>query len=390
MNVIPSFDKTLLGSTQSKVNTSHWDTVLDHWEKKQYRDCVLAVFDYVDPAIAQKYSNADKTQFSVPHGSIVVNVTVDQSHFSVNAPFLAMPEGAKVPLMRQVAQINFSPLNLASISLRDNHLEFEYSCPLDTCEPYKVYDVLREICLYGDTYDDEFISKFGASRLREPVITRYSQQQLDQVWNKIQQYISEANQYVEYFEGKRLPGFSWDIISVTLRKIEYYASPQGYLRTEIERAINEMGSEASLHEKVSKGREFLNKLAAMDRSRFDEEMYMVETFIPYKWKSNLDNIKQNFQYAFDTSAKEISNNDHIGASLTILFAFYNLHYNNNVQDDVAVVVENAMSSAAGKTWQEGSGILRKALENIMNGNLTVTSEPQRASKGFLAGLFGRK
>jgi hypothetical protein len=311
----------------------------------------------------------------------------------VEAPFLYLPEGPKVPIMRQVAQLNFSPLNLSHIVKKDNQLVFRYSCALELCEPFKVYDVLREICIHSDTYDDEFITKFGAKRIREPQIRQYPAATLDTAWQKFKDYLKEADEYIAYFDSKRMYGYNWDVLSITLRKIEYYACPQGYLRTEIERAIAELGADKPFNDRIARGKEFLAKLSAMDRSRFDAEMYIAETFIPYKWRSVLDSIKQNFQYANETSAKEINGGDHTGATFSILFAFYNLFYNNNVQDDVAAVVEQAMAEAAGKPWTEASGILRRALDKVLAGDLNVQVQPQSGKSrtgGLFSGIFGRK
>jgi len=369
--------------------------VLKWWEEKNYRDVVLGVIDYADPSLSGKYGNASRTEFTIPHGSIIVNVKVTDTHFHVEAPFLYLPEGPKVPIMRQIAQLNFSPLNLAQVVKKEDQLVFRYSCPLELCEPYKVYDVLREICIYSDTYDDEFITKFGAKRIREPQIRPYPKETLDKAWQKFQDYLREANEYITYFDSKRMYSFNWDIVSLTLRKIEYYACPQGYLRTEIERTVTELGSDKPFNDRVARGKEFLQKLSAMDRSRFDADMYVAETFIPYKWRSVLENIKQNFQHANETSAKEISNGDHIGATLTILFAFYNLFFSNNVQDDVAAVIENAMKDASGKPWPEASLILRQALDKVMSGDLSlqlaVTETNSRQARGSIfSGIFGRK
>lgn len=394
MNIAPSFDKTLLGSTQSKVNVDHWNQIMKWWEEKKYKEIISGIIDYANPSLSQKYGNSEKTSFSIPHGSVIVNVNITETSFEVNAPFLYMPDGPRVPLMRQIAQLNFSPLNLAQIVKKDDQLVFEYACPLELCEPYKVYDVLREICLYADTYDDDYITKFKARRIREPQITPYPKDTLDLAWNKFQSYLKEAQDYISFFDSKRLTGFNWDIISITLRKIEYYACPQGYLRTEIERAINELSSDVPFNDRISRGKDFLNRLQNISRERFDADMYIAETFIPYKWRSVLDNIKQNFQHANETSAKEISSGDHMGATLTLLFAFYNLYYNNNVQDDVAAVLEKAMSDASGKPWNESSGILRQALDKILSGDLSIQihqdNNSRQSRSGIFNGLFGKR
>ena len=95
------------------------------------------------------------------HGSIIVNIKLDEEKLSITAPFVALPEKGRIPLLRQVAGLNFNAMDLATIYLRDNRLSFEYSCPIQLINPYKIYYILQEICCTGDKYDDEFETKFG-------------------------------------------------------------------------------------------------------------------------------------------------------------------------------------------------------------------------------------
>ena len=97
-----------------------------------------------------------ETNFIFPHGSIIVNIKLDEEKLSITAPFVALPEKGRIPLLRQVAGLNFNAMDLATIYLRDNRLSFEYSCPIQLINPYKIYYILQEICCTGDKYDDEF------------------------------------------------------------------------------------------------------------------------------------------------------------------------------------------------------------------------------------------
>ncbi len=382
-----TFHRSILSTTQSKVDATVWDTVMDEYDKKEYVNVIRGIINYVDPGLTARSANEDKTKYSAPHGSVVIDLEITDSHLKVRAPFLKVEGAKKVPLMRQVAQLNFSPLNLADIVLENNQLEFRYDCPLELCEPYKTYNALREICIYADSYDDEFIKKFGAQWIQEPKVTRHSKEIEEEVWANVQLYIKEALDGISHFESKRIHGFVWDLIVITLMKIEYYASPQGNLRTEIEKNIGYMNNQQNtIHDKIDHGKRFLKKLQDYNKEHFLSDLYIAETFIPYKWRSTHDNIKSNFENAYAQAGKEFKGNDHTGASLTLMYNFFNMFYNNNVPDNVADIVTNGMQKGSNKPWHDASTAMFASMEQIMTGK-KLASKPKK-KKGFFSKLFG--
>ncbi len=397
MNNNLSFNRTLQPSLKSKVNVAAWDQVLDKFDNKQYADAIRECINYVDSAIETKYANADKTIYTIPHGSILVHVKITDTELQVDAPFLSL-EGAKyVPLLRQVAQLNFTPLTLSRIDLEEDKLFFRCAVPLPLCEPYKVYDIFREICINADNYDDEFITKFNAKRIQEPKIVPYDAAKKEIIWNTIQSYIHEAFAAYEQLENKRLTGFLWDILSITLLKMDYYCSPQGNVRTEIEKAISNLNSKDEYYARLGAGKEFLKKLQHYDREKFDSDLYQIDVFIPYKFRTNLESVRNNLKYCYETSDKEIKAADYIGATLTIEYGILNMFYSNNVEDGIAEVLTKAMEEASAKSFPEAAKILFNAIQLIMTtDNFTNVAAPvnsntqtnQSEKKGFFSRLFG--
>lgn len=130
----------------------------------------------------------------------------------IKVPFAKVTETTnKVALYRKVAEINFAPLSLSQIYLKENTLWFEYESPIPLCEPYKVYDVLREICVYADKYDDEFIDKYKTEFLHEPKITPLTENEKEEVWQQISNILDDYKQYSVLFREKRWDDFQWDI-----------------------------------------------------------------------------------------------------------------------------------------------------------------------------------
>jgi len=365
MNKNFSFHKTIGGSLKSNINETIWDKVVHLYESGSYTESVRQCINYINPAIEQRYANADKTVYLIPHGSMIVEVSVSDAGFEVRAPFLNIEGSKLIPVLRQVAQLNFNPLTLSRIELENKHLYFKFSCAIESCEPYKVYDVLREVCINADNYDDEFITKFGAKRIQEPKINAYTTEQKDVAWNNIQLYIKEAFEAYEVLENKRMTNFLWDVLVITLLKIDYYCTPQGTLRNEMEKTLSYLNSKEDYYQGLSTGKDFLKKLQSMEKEALEKDLYAIEVFVPYKFRTTPESIRNILKYAYETSEKEMKALDFIGATLTLQYGILNMLYSNNVDDRIAVLVTEAMESAAGKPMTESAKILFDAVQKIM-------------------------
>ncbi|MEZ5006797.1 MAG: hypothetical protein R2753_01465 [Chitinophagales bacterium] len=379
-----SFHKAISKSNKPLTNDSSWDKVIEMHKLKDYKATLLGILDYVDLGLVSKTGNAERNEFIIPHGSAELHLKISDTDFTVNAPFLNISNSKKIPIMRKVAELNFSPLNLAAIKLNNDELSFQYSCPLELCEPYKIYEVLREICIYADSYDDEFISKFDAKWIHEPKITPYNAEQKQAAWDNMQLYIEEAKSGINYFESKRSFNFAWDILAITLMKMEYFMQPEGMLRIEIEKMVSYLiSSRDALNDKINRGKNFLDKLSNYDRDEFDKDLYSTETFIPYKIRSNEQSVKTGSENSFVQAKKEREQSSHLAATMTLSYQFLYLIYHNNIPTDILENIENGMKNASGKPWHESSNILYNTMDAIMKGK-KVASE----KKGFFKKLFG--
>jgi len=382
-DVVPIFDKTLLGSIQRPIDPMKWDIVLDFYDRKLYKDVIIGIMDYIDSEMVSKRGNPAKTDFVIPHGSTIVKIKIDDKNFYVTAPFLEVPAAQNIPLLRQVSEINLYPLNLSTIVLENNQLIFKYSCPLALCEPYKIYDVLREICRFADAYDDDFIKKFNARRIHKPVIRNFAQKYTDYAWNRIQLYLQEAFAYIDYLDRKRLIEFCLDMMVITLMKIDYYAVPQGATRTDLEQAVSQLqDNQTPINDRIRKGREFLNSLKSQSRQEFIKDLYVAEVFIPIRLNFTNEMVESYFQRYYEMAKKEIAAREYLGAVLTLQTAFLGLFYNYIFSDDLKTIITTALVQSSQKSWDKAASVLWQALENILE-----RQTPKR-KRGLLRTLFG--
>ncbi len=382
-DVVPIFDKTLLGSIRRPIDPMKWDIVLDFYDRGLYRDVIIGILDYVDSELVTKRGNPAKTDFVIPHGSAIVKIKIDDKNFQVTAPFLEVPSTQNIPLLRQVSEINLFPLNLSTIVLENNQLIFKYSCPLELCEPYKIYDVLREICRYADAYDDEFIKKFNARWVHRPVIRTFAQKYTDYAWNRVQLYLQEVSAYIDYLERKRLIEFCLDMMVITLMKIDYYVVPQGALRTDIERVVSQLqDNETPMSDRIRKGREFFSSLKGCTKQDFTKDLYVAEVFIPLRLNFTNEMVEPYFQRYYEVAKKEIAAREYLGAVLTLQTAFFSLFYNYIFPDDIREIITTALIQSSHKPWDKAASVFWEALENILQ-----RQTPKR-KRGFLRTLFG--
>ena len=382
-----SFDKTLMASLESKMTVPKWDETMDAYKANRFKDSFLSLLDYVDIDIRKKYGNADETYFKIPHGSIIVEIEITDTHLKVKAPFLKVGPTHKIPVFRRIAEINFSPLNLAQIKFNNDELYFNYETQLNLCEPYKIYYVLEEICHKADNYDDEFISAFDVEALHEPSITEFSGEVLDTIWEKFNSYLDEAFAYFESFDQKRIGYFNWDIIDLTLKRIEYYMCPQGKLRTDIEKEVSNLRSQAPINDRVQRGKQFLQSLKAMSKDDVLQNFYVAESFIPIKGRGDINSIKNGLQGKYNTAKGEIEKNDHIGATLSLLTGFYDMYYNTMIPNDINDKTLAILESVAGKPWKESAKMLHEGMDAIINEKPIPFKTKSTGKKGFFASLF---
>lgn len=365
-----TFNSSTIESTASKVNLEAWDASIEAFENKEFLKSFYSLLDYLNPEFRSKYGNAEGTEFNIPHGSIVVNLKLEDEQLKINAPFVSLPEKGKIPLLRQVAGLNFRNMDLARISLKDDKLYFEYSCPADLVNPYKIYYVLEEICNTGDRYDDEFETKFGAKRIYEPKVLPYSDEEINMVYDVVQLSCRECLDAISYFEPARKYNHIWNIVDSTILKLFYCAHPQGQLMNDLDKAIVEMDrNDIPLPEIVAHGKEVILKLQGMPKEQLAENLYHVETFIPDKRRSNLKSIQDNFEDTFNRVTAAFEAGDAMACCLMIIYKFYEMYYYNSVQDDVNAVVVKAMKKASAQPWEEAAPILHAAMEAIMEGEL---------------------
>lgn len=102
-------------STQSAMQRDLYDKSIDLYGEEQYVEAFHTLLDHLNPEFRTKYGNAEGTEFHLPHGSIVVNVRLDDRMMHIDADFLNLPAKGRVAMLRQVADHEHQPPAAAAL-----------------------------------------------------------------------------------------------------------------------------------------------------------------------------------------------------------------------------------------------------------------------------------
>jgi len=374
MNNSPQFYKNIWGDLQGNMNSNVWPAVTAAWQDKRYLESFYYLLDYVNPLVRAMFANTEQTEFNVPHGSVLVHISIKDQMIEINCPLVDITDATRIPLLRKVAELNFHPLTVSQIKLSGNQLVFHFKCAVDTAEPYKMYYIMKEICQTADRYDDEFREKFKAKNILEPKIVQLSEEQKEQAWRQTNEIINENAQYLAYFDSQRWYGSSVDFLVIALKRIDLCTQIKGYLRTELDRVLAELtNNNVTAAERIQLGKNFLHHIQEAGKDSFVKNIYQAEVFIPEKWRTSAEQAKTNTEATLNQVQKYHNDKNYIGAAIEALYSIYDLFYKNNMDNIVNAILFDALANAAGKSWEETSGILLNGLRSISTIHSTPTT-----------------
>ena len=376
------FIAPVVDSTQSAMQRDLYDKSIDLYGEEQYVEAFHTLLDHLNPEFRTKFGNAEGTEFHLPHGSIVVNVRLDDKMMYIDADFLNLPAKGRVAMLRQVADMNINRLLLPRFTKEGDRLKMEYHCPLTETHPHKIVNILQNICRVGDRYDDEFCTKFGATRCYEPRVEPYPAETVDRIYEAIQSLVRATLDAVKEYNGQRRYGYSWNVIDTTFYQISYFAQPQGQLANEIDKAVEEMDEELPVAELVMKGIAFLEKLLDMPKEKLAEDLYYVDTLVSIKGPSSLQNVQENMKDVYEEATAAMQNKDFERAAVRICYKFYEAYFYNDMQDDLNVIFVKALREAAEQPMEKAAEILWNALDKVMEGEIEEEDD-----EGFFSGVM---
>ena len=388
-NVIPKYSRPIKSIDDPVNKVEAWDVAIDAFDEKDYKKCVINTINYINPSLLEDVNTEGDFEIIKMQGSAEIHVKVTGDTFSVKAPFLKItPETNRVALLRKVSEVNFSPMTLAQINLKDTALWFEYEMPLSLCQPNKVYDLLREVCVNADEYDDMFINKYKASFYKEPNNKALTPEEQEIVWGHISDVFSDYTNYTQFFREKRWDDFQWDIIVISLLKLSNMPYINGELRSDlIEYISNLFNSNIDFQFRVDKGTNFMKKLVTRSREDIMKDVYHAEQFISLRWRSSEQIIHDRLKGNLEQVQRYEKDESYFNLSYYLQFVLLKLIYDYNLEDNYKKAIEDVLEEVSGLTPNEAAPKLAATYYALKDGKVNSHTK-STAKKGFFSKLFG--
>ncbi|PZM85639.1 hypothetical protein DLH72_01810 [Candidatus Gracilibacteria bacterium] len=317
--------KPLHKSVNMQFNLGNWTKALKLYEKGSYKESLLELLKYADSKV-KKYQTSENV-FRIPHGSVFLDLDFSGENIKISSDFLDVSEANKVPLFRRIAELSFSGLNLTQIKLIENKLIFDFSCPVELYDPYKIFDVLAEICYFADKYDEEFCEQFGAKNLSDAEITQIPDSKKEKIWENFREIINSNFEIIKDLEERRKNNYAWDVISTTYKMIDYACAPKGSLALRISEKVSELyDREKTLDTIIFRGKEFLKEISEMPKEDFFKSIYEVKEFIPNKKVAGSELISEYLKPGYSDAYQDLQSGNIESAYVIFMHILYNSMY----------------------------------------------------------------
>ncbi|MDE5844432.1 MAG: YbjN domain-containing protein [Muribaculaceae bacterium] len=339
------------------------------FKNHDYVRSIQLLIDALDGDFRERYGNKAGTSFTIPHGSIVVNITIEPTILRISADFLRLPEKGRVAMLRKIAEMNTENLMLARFVKNGDVLKMEYSCPITDTHPHKIHAVIHNICAVGDKYDDELCACFGASRCYTPKITQYTPAQVDDVYNGLHTVGTLALNAASEYCSQRGFVYAWTILCGAIYQFSFFANPQGQLINEIDKAIESMNEERPIEELVARGVSYLNKLMDISKEDLAKDLYSVEMMVSLKSFASLQSVQEDFEDLYEDTTEAMQKRDYDQVYVRIFYSFYRLVVDNNIPLLLEYHVIMALRNSANLAIKDAAEILHRALGKLIDGEI---------------------
>jgi len=387
-NVIPKYVRPIAKIDDPVNKIEFWDEAIDAFDEKEYKKTVIAVINYMNPNLLENVNTDGDFEIIQMQGSAEIHVKVTDKTFRVKAPFLKLTdETNKVALLRKVAEVNFSPLRLAQIQQHKDELWFAYEMPIELSQPNKIYDILRNVAVYSDSYDDLFIKNYNAAFLKKPAFKELSASEQEEVWKQISDIFTDYTNYTAFFKEKRWDDFIWDIIVISMLKISNMPYVHGKLRSDLIKYIGLLfNGDADYNYRINKGVNFMKKLLATPKEEIMSNVYHTEQFLSLRWRSSQQVITDRLKNHIERVDNYVKDESNFNVSYYIQYVFLKLIYDYNLESIHKEAIYTVLEEVSGLSPNDAAPKLVKVFYAIQDGSIQ-NKTTKKEKKGFFSKLF---
>ncbi len=386
INTTPKFQRTVGIINEPVSDIKYWENANEAYDKEEYKKSLFELIKYINPDVIKGEDTTKDLSIVQSQGSVNIHINISDDKFEVKVPFLKITNDTnKVALFRKVAEVNFSDLLLSQIVLKDDILQFEFSDHIALCHPHKIFGVIREIAIYADDYDDEFVERYKAEFLQKAETTPITAEENKQINEHLDQIFADYKNYSKALKEKRLDAYQWDLVVISILKLGIMPFVNGTLRTDFREYIyNLLNLDIDFDYRLDKGINFMNKFCDTPREEILKDMYHAKQFVSLKRRSSLEIIQDELKAIDNIIQQYVSGNNNMPLFYFLQITFLRIIYDYNLENKHIEPILEALEKSANIDIKDAAKILLDLYNNFLNGEI---STKQKTKQGFFARLF---
>ncbi|MFK7741819.1 MAG: hypothetical protein AB8H80_15990 [Planctomycetota bacterium] len=344
---------------------STWNEALAAYQEGRYHDALRAFLCMLDADSVPDGSLIGK-QVCLEHGSVRMRIQVSEDSFSLEVPFLRIPEGGRaIAMMRKVMNLT-NDLAISRFLLRnEDEIYIVHRDSIAGVHPANLRGVFGSACTVADTYDDLFEDKFGATRVEALDVETWNGEMLTKSHEAMSSIVREGLEFCEIFEKKQNLNFAYNALQFTFQRMTWTLWPQGILRSKIadtRRLLCDSSKPGT--QRIELGKKMLREIAATTPEQLGESLYEARFILSQQNPLDFEQYKSSIAGPRALIGQLNQSRDYDYACFVGLHSIYEDLANSHMPAEATQLYVDALQQAGGKPLSEASTVLMQAIASV--------------------------
>lgn len=355
---------------EKEFNNSVWDLVRKSNDEKKTKQAFVHSLNYINSDSRYNESLLETKSLQVMQGGRPVDLRWDDNKLCFQTIVLNYRDGFELASLRKMSEFSFFDLKLVQLKIKNDKIILKYEDQWAAMDPYKFFDVMDDLCNFGDFFESFMVKKFKIESPYQAVRTPESEKKIEVAWVLFQELNSETKAFLNDFEKKRYRDTCIEIFWNYLQKLDYIFSPRGYLKLEIKSAYGDLNPNLGFEIMYAKIFSNFKKVSEISKENFQSSFYKESSFMPAKRVAYVERTKLHFDDYLKNAFQYRNKQDYILSTLYLNTAIYSYLNRYFCEKELENYLRNLLVRASNVSWKTASERLYLGLERyLVNQNL---------------------
>lgn len=352
-------------SYELEFDNTAWELVRKANEEKKPKAVFYQSLNYINSSARYTESLLDANSLQIYQGSRPIEITWNQEKIFFETTLLNWEEPMALPPLRKMSEFSFFDLKLVHLKIKNGQVILRYEESWLALDPYKFFDVMDDLCNFGDFLETYMAKKFNITAAFQKNRTMIVEKKISAAWDLFQEISKETKRYLEDYEKKRWRDVCVEIFWNYLQKIEYIFSPRGFLKLEIKDALMDLSPNIPFESMYAKVFTNFTKISELTKENFRDSFYKENSFMASRRVAYPERTKVHFDGYLKNAFQYRNKQDHVLTALYLNTAIYSYLNRYFCEKEMEIYLRNILARASGLDWKAASDKLFLGLEKYL-------------------------